>query len=335
MIPIKRVLLPQPTEKEAVSLLEAANIEVVISPDRKPETVAPLMKGAHAIILRTGIKITRELLHHGKDLWVISRTGAGVDNVDIGAATELGILVTCVPGANTISVIEHTLAMILSLVKYLPTMDRHVRQDQFDIRYKNLPCELSGRTLGVIGLGKIGSGVARICHQSFGMRILGHDPYLPAELQTTFKEWVEFCDLEGLLRESDVVSLHIPFSSDTQKLIRDRELGWMKPDAFIVNTSRGGVIDEAALIQCLKENRIAGAGLDVFAHEPPEKESPLKELDNVILSAHTAGLTRECVQRMALGAAQAILDLHQGRKPGGAVNPEVFTHPRWQKFSLI
>jgi D-3-phosphoglycerate dehydrogenase / 2-oxoglutarate reductase len=335
MIPIKRVLLPQPTEKEAVSLLEAAKIEVVISPDRRPETVVPLMKGAHAIILRTGITLTRELLQHGKDLWVISRTGAGVDNVDIGAATELGILVTCVPGANTISVIEHTVAMILSMVKYLPTMDRQVRQDHFDIRYKNLPSELNGKTLGVIGLGKIGSGVARICHQSFGMRILGHDPYLPAELQTAFKDWVEFRDMERLIRESDIISLHIPFSSDTRKLIGARELGWMKPDAFIVNTSRGGVIDETALIQGLKEKKIAGASLDVFAHEPPEKESPLKELDNVILSPHTAGLTRECVQRMAFGAAQAILDLHQGKKPGGAVNPEVFAHPRWQKFSLI
>ena len=187
---------------------------------------------------------------------------------------------------------------------------------------------------GSIGLGKIGSGVARICHQSFGMRILGHDPYLPAELQATFKEWVEFCDLERLLRESDVVSLHIPFSSDTQKLIRDRELGWMKPDAFIVNTSRGGVIDEAALIRCLKEKRIAGAGLDVFAHEPLEKESPLKELDNVILTAHTAALTRECVVRQAVDAAKAVIEIQRGKKPSGMVNPEVLKNVAGKDFLM-
>lgn len=330
----RRVLLPQPIEEAAVTLLKEAGLEVVLSQDARPEMVVPLLKGVQAVILRTGIQFTRELLSHADDLRVISRTGAGVDNVDVEAATERGILVTCVPGANTNSVVEHTLALILALVKHLPLMDREVRRDNFGIRFKNLPRDLKGLTLGVVGMGKIGSGLARVCNQAFGMRILGHDPYLTAEAKAVFRGWVEFCDMEKLFRESDVVSLHIPLLPSTQKLIGAKELGQMKPDAFLVNTSRGGVLDEAALVQCLRERRIAGAGLDVFAQEPLEKENPLKGLDNVILTPHTAALTRECVIRLALEAARATIAVLERQRPQGIVNPQVLTQSRWQGFFL-
>ena len=332
MVSIKKVLLPQPIEKEAISLLEATNFEIVLALDKKPETIVPLLKGVQAAILRTGIIFSRELMNHADDLWVISRTGAGVDNVDVAAATEMGILVTCIPGANTNSVVEHALALIFALAKYLPPMDREVRKDNFDIRFKNIPRDLRGKTLGVIGLGRIGSELARICYQAFGMSILGHDPYLTSEAKAIFQGWVEFCDMERLFRESDVISIHIPLLPFTQKLIGAREFGWMKADAFLINTSRGGVLDEEALIQYLREKRIAGAGLDVFAQEPLEKDNPLKELDNVILTPHTAALTRECVIRLAMEAAKAVIDVHHGKRPEGIVNPEVLTQPRWQGF---
>ena len=332
MVSIKKVLLPQPIEKEAISLLEATNFEIVLALDKKPETIVPLLKGVQAAILRTGIIFSRELMNHADDLWVISRTGAGVDNVDVAAATEMGILVTCIPGANTNSVVEHALALIFALAKYLPLMDREVRKDNFDIRFKNIPRDLRGKTLGVIGLGRIGSELARICYQAFGMSILGHDPYLTSEAKAIFQGWVEFCDMERLFRESDVISIHIPLLPFTQKLIGAREFGWMKADAFLINTSRGGVLDEEALIQYLREKRIAGAGLDVFAQEPLEKDNPLKELDNVILTPHTAALTRECVIRLAMEAAKAVIDVHHGKRPEGIVNPEVLTQPRWQGF---
>jgi len=323
-------LLPQPIEEEAMKLLKEAGHEIILSPDTKSETVQPLMKGVQAVILRTGIKMTRELMSHADDLWVISRTGAGVDNVDVPAATERGILVTCVPGANTRTVAEHALALILALMKQIPLMDRAVRDDHFGIRFKNLPRDLSGKTLGLVGLGRIGSELARICHTAFGLRILAHDPYLTPESRLAFEEWVEFCDMERLFKESDIISLHIPFSPSTQKLIGARELGWMKLEAFLVNTSRGGILDETVLIQYLKEKKIAGAGLDVFAQEPPEKDNSLKELDNVILTPHTAALTRECVVRLAVEAVQATLDVFGGKKPDGIVNPEVLAKPRWQ-----
>ena len=327
---VKRVLLPQPLEQEAVSLLESAKVEVVLAPDKKPEIVAPLLKGAQAVILRTGIFFSRELMDRADNLWLIARTGAGVDNVDVPAATEKGILVTSVAGANTRTVAEHALALIMALMKQLARLDREVRQDNFGIRYKNLPRDLTGKTLGLVGLGKIGSELARMCHQSFDMRILAYDPYLPQEVQDLFKGWVEFCDLDRLLKTSDVISLHIPLSSATQKMIGVRELGLMKPTAYLINASRGGVIDETALIQCLKEKRIAGAGLDVFAQEPPEKNNPLKELDNVILTPHIGGLTLECGIKVSVLASQAAIDVLQGKKPNGIVNPEVLSQPRWQ-----
>jgi D-3-phosphoglycerate dehydrogenase len=226
--------------------------------------------------------------------------------------------------------------LILSLMKQIPMMDREIRRDNFSIRFKNIPRDLNGKTLGVVGLGRIGSELARVCYQGLGMRILAHDPYLTPEAQSPFRSWVEFCDRERLFRESDVISLHIPFSPETQKMIGSRELAWMKPDAFLVNTSRGGVLDEAALVRRLKERRIAGAGLDVFAHEPLEKDSPLKDLDNVILTPHTAALTRECVIRLAVEATQTTIDVLNGKKPSeGIVNPEVLTQSRWKGFPSV
>jgi D-3-phosphoglycerate dehydrogenase len=245
----------------------------------------------------------------------------------------LGILVTSVPGANTKTVVEHTLALILTLMKQIPLMDREVRRDNFNIRFKNIPRDLNGKTLGVVGLGRIGSELARICHQALGMHILAHDPYLTPEAQAAFESWVEFREMERLFRESDVISLHIPLSSETKRLVDAQHLNWMKPDAFLVNTSRGGIVDEKALIQSLREKRIAGAGLDVFAQEPLGKDSPLKELDNVILTPHTAALTRECVIRLAVEATQAAIDVLSGKRPSkGIVNPAVLTQARWQGF---
>jgi len=326
----RHILLPQPIEEEATELLKEAGCEVILSPDTKPETLQPLIKGVQAVILRTGIQMTREWMDQADDLWIISRTGAGVDNVDVPAATERGILVASVPGANTRTVAEHALALILALMKQIPLMDRAVRADHFEIRFKNLPRDLSGKTLGLMGLGRIGSELARLCHHAFGLPILAHDPYLTSETRHSFSDWIQFCDAERLFKESDIVSLHIPLSPSTRKLIGARELEWMKKDAFLVNTSRGGILDESALIQCLKEKRIAGAGLDVFAREPLEEDHPLKTLDNVILTPHTAALTRECVNRLAVEAVQAVLDFFRSKKPNSMVNPEVLTQPRWQ-----
>jgi D-3-phosphoglycerate dehydrogenase len=326
--PSHRILLPQPIEKDAMDILQKEGCEVTVSPDPKPETVGPLMKEIQGIILRTGIKMTRDLIGSGEDLRVISRTGAGYDNVDVEAATERGVIVTCVPGANTVSVAEHAMALILALMKYVPLMDREVRRDNFSIRFKNLPRDLRGKTLGLVGLGRIGSEVARICHHAFGMNILAHDPYLGEEAKDSLRGWVEFVDLEKLCRESEVISIHVPLLASTRGLVGARELGWMKADAFLINTSRGGIIDEPSLVDCLKGRKIAGAALDVFSREPLDKNSPLKELENIILTPHSAALTQECVVRLLWPCSGAEGPEESSTRkpstiPGGSRFPEV------------
>ena len=324
------ILLPQPIEEEAVLLLKKAGIKVVIAPDPKPETVAPLMKKAKGIILRTGIKITNELISKAEDLWTISRTGAGVDNVDVAACSKEGIIVTSSIGANSTSVAEHTISLILALFKQLFLMDKEVRRGNFGIRYKNLPKDLRGKILGVVGFGKIGSLVAKSCYDIFDMKIIAFDPILPEEIKKRYIEWVKFLSLEELLKEADVVSIHIPLNKDTKGFIDLEKISLMKPDAFIVNTSRGGVIKEKDLIKALQDRIIAGAGLDVFEKEPIDKNNPLLSMDNVILTPHSAALTKECVVRMATEAAKRVIDLFNGYIPEHIVNPEVLSMEKWK-----
>lgn len=326
----KLVLLPQPIEDEAVAVLRDAGLELAVAADPKPETVAPLMREARAIVLRTGIKITRELLADADNLLTISRTGAGVDNVDLDAATEKGVLVTSSLGVNTSSVMEHCLSLIMSLFKRLPLMDREVRAGNFGIRYKNLPSDLKDKTLGLVGFGRIGSMLARACHAIFGMQVLAFDQYLPDSAKAEYAGWVEFVDVDRVAREADVISIHIPLTDETAHMFNADFFGRMKPSAFIINTSRGGVIRERDLIAALKGGVIAGAGLDVFEHEPIEPGNELLTLDNVILTPHTAALTSECVLRMAVSGAERVIEVFDGKIPANIANPKVLEHPRWK-----
>ena len=326
----RKVLLPQPIAEEAVKLLKDNGIEIVQASDPKPETVAPLLKDTKAIILRTGIQITRELLDLSDDLLIISRTGGGVDNVDVDSATKNGIFVTSSLGINTTSVVEHSLALILSLFKQLFLMDREIRKNNFRIRYNNFPRDLQGKSLGIIGFGRIGSRLARSCHDIFGMKILAHDAYLGKKVKREVGPWVSFTTLEELFKASDVISIHIPLTEETTGLIDWKYFHSMKPDAFIINTSQGEVIKEGDLIRALQEGAIAGAGLDVFAKEPIDRRSPLLKLENVILTPHSAALTKECVIRMAASAAERVIDLFNGYIPENISNPGVLALEKWK-----
>ncbi|MGQ9616371.1 MAG: hydroxyacid dehydrogenase [Spirochaetota bacterium] len=324
------VLLPQPVEEEAIQPLKERGVDVVLAPDAKIESVAPLMKRARAVVLRTGIMMTEELLGQSEDLWMISRTGAGVDNVDIKAATKRGVIVTSSIGLNTDSVVEHSLALILSLYKQIPLLDSEVRKGNFGIRYKNLPRDLNGKCLGVVGFGRIGFRVAELCYRMFNMRIIAYDPFLSAEIREKVKGWVSLVSLDDLCSASDVVSIHVPLNEETRGLIGRRHLELMKPDAIIINTSRGGIIDEGALIDALQKGKISGAGLDVFDKEPPDEKNPLLSMDNVILTPHSAALTKECVLKMALSATRRVIDLFDGFVPDNVANPEVLNLPKWK-----
>ena len=323
------ILLPQPVEVEAVQRLEKSGHLVVTSPDPNPETVLPLLKDAHAVILRTGITMTRELIETADDLRVISRTGGGFDNVDIQAATDNGVIVTSNLGVNTISVGEHVLALMLSLVKQLPCLDAAVRKGNYSIRYQNRSRDLHGKIIGLLGFGRIGHEVARACRQVFQMKVLACDPYLADDAKARHPELVTFVDKEQLCRRADVISVHVPLTDETRHMLSVEEFKMMKSDAIIINTSRGPVIDEKALVHALQRKIIGGAGLDVQDQEPPSPENPLLKLDNVLLTPHSAALTNECVIRMATDAADRTLEVLADVKPINVANPEVLASPRW------
>ena len=290
----------------------------------------PLLKDAHAVILRTGITMTRELIEAADDLRVISRTGGGFDNVDIEAATDNGVIVTSNLGVNTISVCEHVLALMLALVKQLPCLDTAVRKGNYSIRYQNLSRDLHGKTMGLLGFGRIGHEVASTCSQLFKMKVLACDPYLSDVAKAQHSELVTFVDKEQLCRRADVISVHVPLTEETRHMLSVEEFRLMKSEAVIINTSRGPVIDEKALVDALQNKTIGGAGLDVQDQEPPESDNPLLKLDNVLLTPHSAALTNECVIRMATDAADRTLEVLADIKPINVANPEVLTYRRWQ-----
>lgn len=328
-----KVLLPQPVEADAIHLLEQAGHTVITASDLNPETIKPLMREAHSVLLRTGISMTRELIESAEDLQVISRTGGGFDNVDTEAATDNGVIVTSNLGVNSISVCEHVLSMMLGLAKKLSVLDQAVRTGDFSIRYQNLSRDLHGKTLGLLGFGRIGFQVASACRQVFNMNILACDPFLPAHVKSQYEELVNFVDKAELLRLADVISIHVPLTEQTHHALSSNEFGLMKPEAIVINTSRGPVIDEDALIEALQKGLIGGAGLDVFSEEPPATDNPLLKLPNTILTPHSAALTNECVIRMATDAAERTLEVLAGKTPLNVANPEVLGQKRWKHLN--
>ena len=327
---LKRVLLPQPIEAEAVDVLVQAGVDMVLAADPNPETVRPLLNDVQGLILRTGIKITGELMDLAHDLQVISRTGGGLDNVDVDAATDKNIIVTSNLGVNTSSVVEHALALMLALVKQLPLMDQAIRKGDFKIRYQGLPRDLRGKTLGLLGFGRIGSELGRACRELFDMRVISHDPYVSEAVRDSHKGRVVFVEQEELFKQADVLSIHVPLTESTHHAVGAQALTLMKPSAIIINTARGPIIDQSALFHALQKQKIAGAGLDVFEQEPVSGDNPLLGLDNIIMTPHSAALTKECVVRMAVEAVNCTLAVFNGQIPPNVANPQVLTTDRWK-----
>jgi D-3-phosphoglycerate dehydrogenase len=315
---MKTVLLPEPIRPEGRRLLEG-RVRIVEAPDHGPETLKKFIRDAHGVILRTGARITAEIIAKAPQLQVIARTGAGVDNVDVKAATERKIPVCYVPDANVVSVAEHVMSLLLALSKQLKVLDEEVHRGNFSVRYQYLSTELWGKTLGIIGLGKIGREVAQRARKGFAMKVVTFDPYVsPEEARHLGAE--PFDSLTKMLSQSDAVTLHVPLTDETRNLMGPGEFRSMKPSSWFINTSRGGLVDEAALIEALDSGVIAGAGLDVFESEPLDPDSPLTKFSNVILTPHVAGLTNESSIRMAVGAAEAVLDVLEGRTPAHVFN---------------
>ncbi|MGE5494816.1 MAG: hydroxyacid dehydrogenase [Burkholderiales bacterium] len=308
---MRKILLTKKlNEKNAALFKGIPDIELVTISDNDPAAFQNHIRDAEAILLSTAYKMTRDVIQSAEKLKVISRTGVGVDNVDVGAATERGILVLNTPQANSLSVAEHTVALIIAISKQLVMYDDAVRSGNFQIRRLNKSVDVDGKTLGLIGCGRIGRFVAEKCQAAFNMQVIGYDPYITKlDGITLYKE------AEEVFKRADYISLHLPLTDETRNLVGEKLLSLMKPTAYIINTSRGGIIDEYALAEKLKSEEIAGAALDVFESEPPAADNPLLALKNVILTPHSAALTKECSSRVAYEAARGISDYLKGDTP--------------------
>jgi D-3-phosphoglycerate dehydrogenase len=262
---------------------------------QKPEEILGIADRFEAIIVRNQTKVTADLLKAATRCQVIGRAGVGVDNVDVKAASELGIVVAFTPEENAISVAEEVLGMMLCLAKRFVGADASVKAGKWD-RMAFLGVELFGKTLGIIGLGKIGARVAMRA-RAFGMRIIAYDPYLTRHHIHVTESQAELVDLETLLRTSDFITIHLPLTAETQHLIDKDRLSRMKPTAYLINTSRGPIVDEADLYEALDRKVIAGAALDVREEEPP-KASPLNGLENILLTPHVAAFTVEAQDKV-------------------------------------
>ncbi|MFD2233869.1 hydroxyacid dehydrogenase [Phaeospirillum tilakii] len=312
-----RCLCLQPIHPAAVARLEAGGLAVITGP---AEAVAP--DGIVALVSRNA-PVTAALLDRLGELRVVAKHGAGLDAIDLAAASARGICVVSTPGANALSVAEHAVALMLAVAKRIVPADRAVRAGDFGYKFRADFTELAGKRLGIVGLGASGRQLARIAGLGLGMRILASSP-------TTADAVFAACgaerrDLPALLAEADVISLHLPGRPDTRHLIGAAELALVKPGAILINTARGAVLDEAALVAALQDGRLGGAGLDVFEAEPLPAAHPLAGFDRVVLSPHVAGSTEAALERMGQAVAEQILDLLGGRRPAHLANPAVWT----------
>jgi D-3-phosphoglycerate dehydrogenase / 2-oxoglutarate reductase len=315
----KKILIVQPIHESGVKVFDD-RFDVRVASDPSVPTVIKEIQGVEGVVLRMA-PFTREIIEAAGSLKVIGRHGVGVDTIDVKAATERGIIVVNTPEANTISVAEHTITVIGALAKRVVVYDRAIRTGGWQIRDTYRAVDLDGKTLGLVGIGRIGSLVARKAAVAYNMKVIAFDPYVaPERAQAMGITLVPASD--DVFRQADVVSMHTPLTPETRRFVNDARLGLMKPSAFLINFSRGEVVDEKALYTALKTGVIAGAAIDVYDPEPPLNDNPLYELENIILSPHSAALTQECVIRMAVGAAEGVVDVLTGKTPKYVVNPE-------------
>ena len=300
----QRVLITDNLSKAGLEVLEAeSGIEIVNRSGLTPEQVREELFSADGIIIRSGTKLTPALLDGQTRLKVIVRAGVGVDNVDLAAATRQGIVVMNTPAGNTTSTAEHTFAMLMSLARNIPQAAATMKAGGWD-RNKFTGSQLAGKTLAVIGLGRIGLSVAKRA-LAFEMNVLGYDPYLSEERAREFGITL-FRDVDLLIDKCDFLTVHTPFTPETNGLINAERLAKMRKGARIINCARGGIVDEAALAAAIESGHIGGAALDVFVDEPPAKEHPLRKLDKVITTPHLGASTEEAQEAVAVEAAEMI-----------------------------
>ena len=304
-----KVLITEKIHESGINLLRENDVETILLYERRMK-VEDAIKEVDGIIVRVA-KLGRDLLEIGKRhrLKVIAKHGIGVDNIDLEAARDLGIKVVYVPEAVVNAVAEHTMGLILLMAKRFLEYDKAVRSGNWKIKYEMENLELKGKVLGIIGFGRIGKTVASLA-KCFGMHVLVYDPYAKVK-----EPDVKHVSLEELPENSDFVSIHCPLTRETYHLLGEEELKRMKKTAYIINTARGGIVDENALCKLIRAGKIAGAALDTIEEEPPNPGNPILSCPNVVLTAHTAGSTSQALQAMSFLAAKQVLQVLGGETP--------------------
>lgn len=309
-----KVLVADPLAKEGIEILsEVAQVDVKIG--LKAEDIIPIIGDYESIIVRSQTRVTADIIKAGKKLIVIGRAGVGVDNIDVDQATQNGIIVVNAPTGNTISAAEHAIALMLALARHIPAANASLKSGQWR-RADFMGTEVRGKTLGIIGLGNVGSYVAR-CARGMDMKVIAYDPFISPERAKNLQ--VEIVPLEQIMKDSDFISLHIPLTESTKGLISEKMLAMVKPSVRIINTARGGLIDEEALVKAIEEKRVAGAAIDVFVKEPCT-ESILFKSEKIIVTPHLGASTTEAQALAATEVARQIVDVFKGQPARYAVN---------------
>ena len=318
-----RVLIADSLSKDSTRILEQAGIAVEVKTGQSEAELIAGINRFEGIIVRSATNVTRPIVQAGTRLRVIGRAGVGVDNIDCAAATERGILVMNTPLGNIVSAAEHTTALLLAMARNLPDAAADTRAGNWN-RKRYTGIELENKVLGIVGLGKIGQHVSRVC-RALGMQVLGCDPYLSE--QRAAQIGVTLTTLEPLLKQADFVTIHVPRSASTRDLIDARALALMKPTARLLNVARGGIVDEQALADALTAGTIAAAAIDVFSTEPIRPDNPLLQAPNVILTPHLGASTVEAQQKVAAAIAHQFVAFFQHGEMQNAVNLEVALDP--------
>jgi len=312
-----KILVSDPLSEEGLKIIkEVKEFQVDIKTELKPEELKNIIKDYDALIVRSATKVTKDIIEAASKLKVIGRAGVGLDNVDLSAATQKGIIVMNTPGGNTISTAEHTMSMILSLSRNIPQANASTKKGEWK-RSKFMGVELYNKILGIVGFGRIGSEVAKRS-QSFGMKILAYDPFLSKEVAEGLG--VELVELKELFERSDYITVHTPLTEETKHIISDAEFKIMKKGVRLINCARGGIIDEAALITAIKEGKVTGAAMDVFEKEPIAADSELLKLDNVVVTPHLGASTEEAQVNVAIEVAEIVRDALLGKGIRNAAN---------------
>ncbi len=308
-------------DNSAMEKLQKENIEII---DKRGSGIGDQdfvddLKNADAVLCGNDLQVNDAMLDMAPSLKVIAKMGAGLDTVDIDAATRHNAIVFHTPGVNNQAVADHTFALILSVARQIRFCDQSLREKKWE-HTKIMGLEIWRKTIGLIGLGAIGQCVA-LRAKGFQMKVVAHDPFWPEAFAR--EQGIEKMAIDDLLRVSDIVSIHSPLIPETKGLIDSRALGLMKSTALLINAARGGIINESDLYDALKNNVIAGAGIDVFENEPPV-DTPLLELDNVVLTPHTAAFTHDAMNAMSDGVVDQLIEYLKGEKPAHVVNSEVW-----------